>query len=374
MASGCLGLISFPRMPGPRHARAARGALPARDPGAARAPGRRLRARALRARGPLVLGARGRAPARRRRRRGRGPAGAVRPQRRPPRAPHRRLRALPRHRPQQHLLGTSSTRSPRSRSSSARTAGWAARSPTRSSCTRPSCRCPDEMLVGAEAVHARAAPVAGRARPHGLRARGGAGMTAPAPGRRRRARARGGARAAADRDRRLGPDGRQGARDLLRGPARLPREGRAAVDRAVAGVRARPRPARGGARAARLGTGQGGDARDGPAAARGVRDRRLGGRPAVGADRGVRRQPAGLRAGGQDERLPVGDRQGHRGVLEAAGPVRGRGQGAAGVGRRPARRARRARSPAGVHARDADVPHAVRPDRQAAAAARRPAS
>ena len=49
--------------------------------------------------------------------------------------------------------------------------------------------------------------------------------------------------------------------DLLRRPPRVPRKGRAAVDRALDGVRPRPRPAGERARAARLGPWQGRDAR-----------------------------------------------------------------------------------------------------------------
>ena len=65
MASGNLGLITFPREPGPGDARADRGAPPGADRRAARAPGDRVRARALGA-GPVVLGPRAAAGSRRR--------------------------------------------------------------------------------------------------------------------------------------------------------------------------------------------------------------------------------------------------------------------------------------------------------------------
>ena len=154
MASGCLGLVSFPREPGrvtlerleERYPRVLADAAPS-----TRASGSCSCAR--RAHGALVLGAARRALPRRGPRRGRGPAGAVRPARRAPRQPHRRLPALPRHRRQQHLLAAHSTRSRPSRSSSARTAAWAARSRSRSCCTRPTSSAPAEELVGAEAVH-----------------------------------------------------------------------------------------------------------------------------------------------------------------------------------------------------------------------------
>ena len=124
MASGCLGLISLPARAGAGHARAHRRALPAgcsRRCASTRASAScscapSSTARSCSARTGVALPRRG--PGR-----GRGPAGAVRPRRRAPRAAHRRLPPLPRHRRQQHLLGTSPTRSPRSRSSSARTAG-----------------------------------------------------------------------------------------------------------------------------------------------------------------------------------------------------------------------------------------------------------
>ena len=106
MASGNLGLISFPREPG----RVTLEQIDERRPGlldALRAhPGiafvlvrsERNSARSCSARpGSALL--------RDDTRRGRRPARAVRPVRGRPRAPHRRLRALPRHRRQQHLLG-----------------------------------------------------------------------------------------------------------------------------------------------------------------------------------------------------------------------------------------------------------------------------
>ena len=105
MASGNLGIISFPREPG----RVTLEQIAERRPGAAgraaRAPRHRVRARALRA--PRRGRARPERPAAaaRRHRRGRRPAGAVRPVRRRSRPPHRRLPALPGHRRQQHLLG-----------------------------------------------------------------------------------------------------------------------------------------------------------------------------------------------------------------------------------------------------------------------------
>ncbi len=105
MASGNLGLISFPREPG----RVTLEQLEARRPGlldALRDPsGDRVRARALRGARPGRARARRPPLAARRRGRGRRPADPVRALCRRPRADDRRLRALPRHRRQRPLLG-----------------------------------------------------------------------------------------------------------------------------------------------------------------------------------------------------------------------------------------------------------------------------
>ena len=106
MASGNLGIISFPREPG----RVTLEQIAERRPGlldALRgAPRHRVRARALRAprRGRARPDAASGCCATTRVE-GDDPLAPVRPVRRRPRAPHRRLRALPGHRRQQHLLG-----------------------------------------------------------------------------------------------------------------------------------------------------------------------------------------------------------------------------------------------------------------------------
>ena len=104
MASGCLGLVSFPREPGRVTLERLAERYPGPDPGAPRAPRHRVRARALsgarrgrprRARDP---------PPRRGAHRGRGSAGAVRSERRGARTPDRRVRALSRPARQRRLL------------------------------------------------------------------------------------------------------------------------------------------------------------------------------------------------------------------------------------------------------------------------------
>ena len=105
MASGNLGLISFPREPG----RVTLEQIEARRPGlldALRAhPGIGFVLVRSERDGAVVLGPRGRRCSTRRRRRGRGPAGAVRPARRRPRAPHRRASRTARTSSSTALLG-----------------------------------------------------------------------------------------------------------------------------------------------------------------------------------------------------------------------------------------------------------------------------
>ena len=168
MASGCLGLVYLAREPGRVTARADRGAAPrARRRGCAdiRASAscwcarraRRSRARAERHALP------GRRPGR-----GRGPAGAVRPERRRPPAPRRtRSPTAPTSR-STRPTGPTPARSPRSRSSSARTAAWAARSPIRSCCTPVRLAAPAEPVVGAEQLHLLLRELARVARPRGV--------------------------------------------------------------------------------------------------------------------------------------------------------------------------------------------------------------
>ena len=105
MASGCLGPHLVPARAGPRHARA----LEERLPGACSPRCATTRASASCSCAPSARRGRDRrarhALPRRGPGRGRGPARAVRPERRRARPAHRRLPALPRHRRQQHLLG-----------------------------------------------------------------------------------------------------------------------------------------------------------------------------------------------------------------------------------------------------------------------------
>ena len=139
MASGCLGLISFPREPGRVSLERIEALYPRLIPALRDHPGHRLRPRPLRARRArwrsapaapttsTTTGSRARTRWR--------PFG---PQRRRPPAAHRRLPPLRRPDGQQHLLAASSARSPPSRSWSARTAAWAGPRASPSSCTRPS--------------------------------------------------------------------------------------------------------------------------------------------------------------------------------------------------------------------------------------------
>ena len=100
----------------PAHARGDRRAPPAPDPGAARAPARRLPARPLgRARAGRARRERHALP-RRRPRRGRGPARRLLPERAAAPAAHRRLRARRRHHGRTASTTPSSTRAARSRS------------------------------------------------------------------------------------------------------------------------------------------------------------------------------------------------------------------------------------------------------------------
>ena len=152
-------------------------------------------------------------------------------------------------------------------------------------------------------------------------------------------------------------------------------QGRAAVDRAVGGLHPRPRPARERARAARLGTGQGGAARVRRAsrsslfvivvwaveARSGSRSRRSS---TTSPPTSTRRSTAACSR--TSTRAPTRSRSSQSVAADAAKePARGGGQ--------PARRGRRARRQR-LLARDADVPDAVRADRQAAAHARRRSS
>ena len=155
MASGCLGLISFPREPGRvTLERLADAAIRASCRRCATIPGigfvlvrseraRRRRARRARARNYLDEG----------RVEGEDPLAPYGPNAARHVQPHRRLPALPRHRPQQHLLARMG------RGGGVRGAGRLPRRPrrqpvaSRSCCTPSSSRSPSEELVGAEAVH-----------------------------------------------------------------------------------------------------------------------------------------------------------------------------------------------------------------------------
>ena len=153
MASGNLGLISFPREPG----RVTLEQLEERRPGlldALRAhPGIAfvlVRSEQL---GPVVLGPRGQRLLRDDTRRGRRPAGARSGRTPPTTCAAPTASSTARTSSSTATTGTSWRRSPPSRSSSARTAGWAAGRRTRSCCTRPSCRGRTGDVVGAATVH-----------------------------------------------------------------------------------------------------------------------------------------------------------------------------------------------------------------------------
>ena len=104
MASGCLGLISFPRIEGRATLEQLDDSLPRPRRGAPHAPRNRLRARPLRqARSRRSRARRHELPGREAHR-GRRPACLVRPQRRAAREAHRHLPPLPGHHGQQHLL------------------------------------------------------------------------------------------------------------------------------------------------------------------------------------------------------------------------------------------------------------------------------
>ena len=154
MASGCLGLVSFPREPGRVTPRAARRAAPApRRRRCATIPASASSSCAQSSDGAVVLGAR-RAPttstrsASRARTRSRPSAPTPPPTCAAPTASRTAptCSSTPPTRP-------TPTRSPPSRSSSARTAGWAAASRCPSSSSRASCTFPDEQVVGAEHMH-----------------------------------------------------------------------------------------------------------------------------------------------------------------------------------------------------------------------------
>ena len=150
---GLPGARQLPARARARDAGAARRAAPAAVPALREHPGIGFVVVRSEEHGAVVLGARGTPLPRRGARRGRGPAGAVRPQRR------RRTCAAPT--ASRTAPTCSSTppsrptprRSPPSRSSSARTAGWAAASRSRSSSSRARCPIPDQEVVGAEHLH-----------------------------------------------------------------------------------------------------------------------------------------------------------------------------------------------------------------------------
>ena len=153
MASGCLGLVSFPREPGRVTLSGSPSCTRSCSPTLLRALRHRLRARALRA-------ARRRRPRRRREplprrgaHRGRGPARALRPQRRRPRAPHRRLPALPRPAGQRRLLAPH--RRGRRLRGARRLARRDGRQPVASLRPLPESRCasPTRRWSGAEHLH-----------------------------------------------------------------------------------------------------------------------------------------------------------------------------------------------------------------------------
>ena len=148
MASGCLGLVSFPREPGRVTLERLAERYPDLIPALLEHPGIGFVLVRSAERGAVVLGARGTPPPRRGAHRGRGSARAVRPQRRGARAPHRRVRALPRPAGQRRASRPTPRRSPPSRSSSARTAGWAAASRSRSSSFRSRCPTPTRRWSG----------------------------------------------------------------------------------------------------------------------------------------------------------------------------------------------------------------------------------
>ena len=144
----------LPARAGPRHARADRRAPPRAGGRAALAPRDRVRARALRAPSARSCSARAASAC----------CATTRVEGDDPLAPfgpfaadHVRrtdgFAALPGHRRQQPATGRSWRRSPRSRSSSARTAAWAAARRTRSCCTRRDLPWPAEPVVGAATVH-----------------------------------------------------------------------------------------------------------------------------------------------------------------------------------------------------------------------------
>ena len=152
MASGCLGLITLPAAPRPGHDRAAGSAPPEAAARAPRSPRDRVRPRPLRE--PRRDGDRrrgGQLP-RRGHGRGRGPAGAVRAQRRQACPPHRRLPALPGPGPQQHLLG--GLRRGRGVRGAGRLTRGNGRPQSHPMVLHPAdLPWPEEEVVGAEAVH-----------------------------------------------------------------------------------------------------------------------------------------------------------------------------------------------------------------------------
>ena len=105
MASGCLGLITFPRLPGRVTIERLEALHPKLLPALRDHPGIGFVLVRSESRGAMAIGAGGCQLPRRGHGRGRGPAGAVRAQRRQACPPHRRLPALPGPGPQQHLLG-----------------------------------------------------------------------------------------------------------------------------------------------------------------------------------------------------------------------------------------------------------------------------
>ena len=124
MASGCLGLITFPRLPGRVTHEQIDAALP--GPLGRAAPASRDRLRARRRRRPRCRAA-GATCAGATATHRRGSARALRAERGRPRRPHRRLRALPRHPRQQHLVaGHRGGRGVRGARRLARRDGWPA--------------------------------------------------------------------------------------------------------------------------------------------------------------------------------------------------------------------------------------------------------
>ena len=153
MASGCLGLITFPREPGRVSLERIEELYPALMPALLEHPGigfalvRSERARRARARRRAVsttwIG----------RGRGRGPARPVRAQRRRSRAPDRRLRRTAPTSSSTAPTGTRPTRWRHSRSWSARTGGWVASSPIPFALAPSEWAMPAEPVVGAEEMH-----------------------------------------------------------------------------------------------------------------------------------------------------------------------------------------------------------------------------